>query len=247
MNTVFSNYKPLIERDNYLFVKGNTTGFQTEGNPTGASEIVGANNNPGGWADVPAVIAIAHNFGEAAQPGNIHSIDVEALFNFNGTVSLATGKSISSIRGTASVASITTLGDGTAVENVFGVEGRFILQGTNVLTATGIAAGLKGVFDTSGADATVTSGYNSALHLDMGVSSSISTSAFINAATITNTTTCKINAVVKVDADANYLFDLNDNGTSHWLLGTTASTAAGCIKVNTPSGVRYLQLYSAEA
>jgi len=247
MSTIFQNYKPLVIRDNYLFVKGNLKGFQTEGTETGTSEIVGANNNPGSWADVPAVIAIAHAFGEATQPGNIRSIDVEALLNYQGTTVLATGNSIAGIRGAATVAAGTTLGDGTAVENVFGVEGKFTLQGTNVLTTNGVAAALKGVFDTSGASATATSGYNSALHLDMGASSTISSSTTINAASIVNTTSMKMNAVIKANADANYLFDLNDNSTGHWIVGTTASTAAGTLKVLVGGAVRYIQLYSAEA
>jgi hypothetical protein len=248
MSTIYQNYKPLVERDNLLFVRGNTKGFQTEGAETGVAEIVGANNNPGAWSDVPAVIAIAHNFGEATQPGNIRSIDAEALFNFAGTTTIATNASISAIRGCASVASGTTLGNGTAVDMVYGVEGKFVLQGTTNVSATGVAAALKGVFDTSATGATATSGYNAALHLDMGTSSTITTSTVINAASITNTTNLLINSVIKVVANANFLFDLAESTeTGNWLVGTTASTAAGCIKVKVNGATRYIQLFSAEA
>lgn len=246
--SIYKNYKPLVIRDNYLFVKGNLKGFQTQGTETGASEIVGANNNPGAWADVPSVIAIAHEFGEAAQLGNIRSVDVEALFNFAGTTTIETGKSIAGIRGAATTAAGTTLGDGTAVEVVSGVEGRFNLQGTNVLTATGVAAAIHGVFDTSGASAVATSGYNSALHLDFGSSSTIATSTTINAASVSNTTACLINSVFKVVANANFLFDLAEStSTGNWIVGTTASTAAGCLKVKVGGATRYIQLFSAEA
>ena len=245
-----ANFRPLHIRDNFLFLKGNVKGFATQGGETGANEVVGANSNPGSFPSVPCVIGVYHCFGEAVQPGNIRSVDIEQLFNYGGVFNLPSGQSIAAIRGCQTIASGTTFGSGSVNEYLYGVQGKTYVQGT-LVAAAGFVAALFGQLDTSGANAVVTSGYVSALHLDMGATSALTAGspAFVNAQTITNTTAVAINSVFKVIASATYLFDLVDNaqGGSAWLLGTTASTAAGCIKVHTPAGVRYLQLYSSEA
>lgn len=220
MSTIYKeNYKPLVIRDNYLFVKGNLKGYETQGSETGVSEYVGANNNPGALADVPAVIAIAHNFGEATQPGNIRSIDVEVLMNFNGTTNITSGQSIAGIRGCVSVASVTTFtSSGNAY--LYGVQGKAVIQGT-VNTNAGFVSGLFGQCDTSGASCVVTSGYISALQLDMGATSILTSSAYVNAATVLNTTQCLINSVMKVIANATYFMDLSEsNLTGNWIVAS---------------------------
>ena len=245
--SIYTNYHPLVIRDNYQFVRGNLKGYQTQGGETGTSETVGATNNPGAVADVPSVICISHNFGQATQPGNIRSLDIECLFNYAGTTDITANQSVSAIRGAASIASVTTLGTGSSNEYLYGVQGKFILQGTANLAA-GFGAGLFGQFDSSGASATATAGYLAALHLDMGSTSSITTTTVINAASILNTTQCLINSVFKVIANANYFMDLSEsNLTGHWVVGTTASTAAGTLKVKVNGNTRYIQLYSSVA
>ena len=86
-NPIFSNqaWRPLHVRDCFLFERGSTKAFA---GVTTVNLGLGANSNPGAFPDVPAVIAIAHDFGEASQPGNIHSIDVEQLFSFAGSTSV---------------------------------------------------------------------------------------------------------------------------------------------------------------
>lgn len=251
-NAVFGNqnFRPIHVRDNFLFLKGNVKGFATQGSEEGTSEVVAGNSNPGSFPDVPCVIGIYHCFGEAAQPGNIRSIDVEQLFNYSAITNLPSGQSIAAIRGAVSHAEGTAFGSGLVNEYSYGVQGKQLIQST-INVAAGFVAALFGQLDTSNASAVVTSGYISALHLDMGATSVLSSGseAFVNAETITNTcATLKMNSVIKVIANASYLFDLAEsNLTGNWIVGTTGSTAAGTLKVLVNGAVRYIQLFSAVA
>lgn len=241
------NFRPLHIRDTFLFLRGNVKGFETQGGETGTSAVVGANSNPGGFPDVPCVIGVYSCFGEATQPGNIRSIDVEHLFNFAGTTDITSGQSISAIRGAQTHAETTAFGSGSANEYSYGVQGKINIA-TSVNISAGFAAALFGQLDTSNANAAIVSGYVSALHLDMGATSHLSSSTLLNAQSVTNTTQCLINSVVKVIANATYFMDLSEsNLTGHWIVGTTASTAAGTLKVLVNGSVRYIQLYSGVA
>lgn len=238
------NWRPIVVRDNFLFVRGNPAGFETEGGETGINAIAGFNNNPGSFPNVPAVIGVAHAFSAPAQVGNIRTIDSEVLFNCQGTTTITSGQSIAAIRGAVAVALGTTI---AAQGFLYGVQGKAIVQGTIVGGSAFITA-LFGQLDTSGASAVVTSGYVSALHLDMGATSILASSAFVNAQTVTNTTQCLINSVLKVIANATYFMDLSEsNLTGNWIVGTTGSTAAGTLKVLVNGAVRYIQLFSSVA
>ena len=177
-----------------------------------------------------------------------------------------TPNSIAAIRGAITIGGLYTgsgAGTGTggvdpsrttattiAAGYLYGVQGKIYLGGT-IAISSDFAAALFGQLDTSGASAVVSSGYVSALHLDMGATSALSagSSAFVNAETITNTcATLKMNAVLKVIANANYFMDLSEsNLTGNWIVGTTGSTAAGTLKVLVDGNVRYIQLYSSVA
>ena len=242
------NFKPIHIRDTFLFERGNVKGFATQGGETGTSAVIGPNSNPGAWPDAPCVIGVYTAFGAAAQQGNIRSVDVEQLFNFGATTDITANQSVAAIRGAQSHAEGTAFGSGLANEYSYGVQGK-INVATTVNIAAGFAAALFGQLDTSSASAAVTSGYVSALHLDMGATSHLTTSAYVNAETITNTCAAfKMNSVLKVIANAAYLFDLSEsNLTGNWIVGTTAATAAGTLKVLVNGAVRYIQLYSSES
>ena len=149
--------------------------------------------------------------------------------------------SLAGVRGNVTHDAAGTLGSGSFV---YGVQGKVTEKGT-LNTGSGFVAGVFAQLDMSAMTA-MTSGYFSGLHVDMGATSTIVSSSSINAITVTNTTNCIMNAAMKVIVNAAYLFDLSDVafGGAHFLVDTTATTAAGCIKVLAGGSVRYLQLYS---
>ena len=260
--SIYTNerWRPLHIRDTFLFERGNVKGFATQGGETGTSEVISANSNPGGHPDVPFVIGVYSAFGDSSlsaqgagiiQPGNIRMIDSEALFNAgtsanSAIVSLPSGQSIATIRGCASIAQYTTFGNGATSGNnyLYGVQGKVFVQGT-VNASSGFVAALFGQLDTSGSAATVTSGYVSALQLDMGAASSLSSGslAFVNAETILNTTGKAIHAVFLVNASASYFMDLGDpaGAGSTWLLsGKTVTTFGHALAVNIGGTTYYI-------
>jgi hypothetical protein len=243
-------FRPLHVRDNLVFLKGNTKG--PWGGESGANIVVAGNSNPGAYPDVPCVIGIYHTFGEATQPGNIRSIDVEQLFNFGAVTDITSGQSIAAIRGAVTHAEGTSFGSGVNNEYSYGVQGKQTVQ-TLVKTSAGFVAALFGQLDMSSNLADVESGYVSALQLDMGASigtgMDAAALAFVNAETILNTTSGLINSIFKVTANATYFADLTDlaAGGAHWITGTTGSTAGGCLKVLINGSVRYIQLFTTVA
>jgi len=216
----FSNdaFKPIHVRDTFLFLRGNVSGFATQGGETGTSELIGANSNPGASPDVPCVIGVYACHGAASQPGPIRSIDSEVLFNYGGVVTgspLTT--SVAAICGAINVASVTTLGAGVEGPFTYGVQGKAVIQGTMNI-GSGFCSGLFAQLDTSGASAAITSGYVAPLIIDFGATSNLASSAYLNGQVVLNTTNCIINAAVKVVANASYLFDVTDlsYGGSHF-------------------------------
>ena len=274
------NWRPLHVRDTFLFERGNVAPFSVIGSETGTASVIGPNSNPGGSPDVPFVIGVYSALSEAAQPGNIRAIDSELLFNYPGSTAIEvnpTGidgqptspnqntnpNSVAAVRGAITIGGLYTSPNPSSPSFpskttattitagfLYGVQGKVNLAGI-INNASDFTAGLFGQLDTSAATAVVTSGYVSALHLDMGATSSLSSGseAFVNAETITNTcATLKMNSVLKIIANANYLFDLAEsNLTGNWIVGTTGSTAAGTLKVLVNGAVRYIQLYSSVA
>ena len=121
--------------------------------------------------------------------------------------------SIVGVRGNVTQDASGTLGSGSFV---YGVQGKWTAKGT-LSTGSGFTAGLFGQLDFSAVTA-VNASYVSALHLDMGATSALSSSAYINAQTVTNTTQCLMNAVLKVIANATYFMDLAEsNLTGNWI------------------------------
>jgi len=242
------NWRPLHIRDTFLFERGNVKGFATQGGETGTSEVIGPNSNPGAFPDTPFVIGVYSCFGEAAQPGNIRSLDVEHLFNFGATTDITANQSIVAVRGAQTHAEGTAFGSGTNNEYSYGVQGKEYVA-TTINIVAGFLASLFGQLDTSNAAAAVTSGYVSALHLDMGSTSHLSSSSYINAETVTNTTQCLINSVLKVIANASALFDLAEsNLTGNWILASSVNTgdlASVKLKVKVNGTTYYLPLYTA--
>jgi len=242
------NFRPVHIRDCFLFERGNVKNFATQGGETGTSEVISANSNPGARPDVPCVIGVYSCFGEAAQPGNIRSVDVEQLFNYSAVTDITAGQSVAAIRGAQTHAEGTSFGSGTANEYSYGVQGKINIA-TKIKADEGFVAALFGQLDLSNNSADAESGYISALHLDLGATMGTGMDsdalAFVNAETITNTTGALVNSIIKVIADAANFMDLTDlaNGGAHWLLsGKTASSFTSALKVKVGASTFYIPL-----
>lgn len=147
--------------------------------------------------------------------------------------------SIVGVRGNVTQDASGTLGSGSFV---YGVQGKWTAKGT-LSTGSGFTAGLFGQLDFSAVTA-VNSSYVSALHLDMGATNALSSSAYINAETVTNTTQCLINSIFKVIANASFFMDLAEsNLTENWIVTKTAgSNAAKSLKINVSGTTYYIPL-----
>ena len=176
----------------------------------------------------------------SASQSTFRNIDSEVLLNFSGSTAI-TG-SVAAIRGNTAIASGTTISSGF----VYGTQGKLTIQGA--LTTANYLAGVIGQVDTSAAGSLGTTPL-CAIWGDMGATSTAVTATGADILKLTNTTNTIINSAIMVNANASYLMDITDAayGGVHFVVGTTASTAAGCLKVKVDGVVRYLQLYSAES
>ena len=151
--------------------------------------------------------------------------------------------------GTESAFGIATVNGNTLAGGFeYGVQGKLTLAGT-LNNGSGFNAGVFGQVDTSAATFVHTSGYLAPIMGDFGATSIMTTDANANMIAVLNTTNCIINSAMFFYGNAAYAFDFTDAayGGAHFIVGTTASTAAGCLKVHMNGSVRYIQLYSAEA
>jgi hypothetical protein len=181
----------------------------------------------------------------SATPATTRVIDGEASFS---AASVAPSGSIVGVRGAVTIPAGTTLTSGY----VYGTQGKVVIQGT--VTATGganAATGIQGQLDLSAATG-LTSGYVSAGWFDMGATASaaaITGQANLTILELDNTTNAVIHSIILSAANASYFFDVTDlaYGGSHFVVGTTAATAAGTLKVRVNGADRYIQLYSSES
>lgn len=249
-NPIFSNqgYRPLHVRDTLLFERGSMKQFGSE---TTVNLGLGANSNPGAFPDVPAVIAIAHAFGEASQPGNIHSVDVEQLFAFAGSTTLtANGNgpgatTIAAVRGAVTIAAGNTFAGGF----LYPVHGKISVQGT--LNSANFLGAVCGQLDLSTATAFGAGAVNlAAIVGDMGGTFSagaITAASQFQIMLLTATAPgATINSVIHAEALATYLLDIsNASYPSGWTATTSVGSQTGRIKVKTPAGDAYIAVYAA--
>ena len=190
-------------------------------------------------ADGGAIPAVSPALAVAAQP-TLRAFDSEPSLSYAGSTAI-TG-SVAAVRGNTTIGASTTISSGF----VYGTQGKITDKG--ILTTANYVAALLGQLDTSAAGSLGTTPL-AAIWGDMGANSTAASATGADILKLTNTTNTIINSAIYVNANANYLMDITDvsYGGAHFLVGTTATTPAGCIKVHTPAGVRYLQLYSAES
>jgi len=131
---------------------------------------------------------------------------------------------------------------------LYGVQGKITLKGTVNQTHSEYNGALVGQFDFSNANAVVTQvGGLAMLWLDAGASAVAGILANASAIIITNSVAGNnLHSILQVNASATYFADIQDRG-SGWVVGTTATTAAGTLKVLVNGATRYIQLFSAES
>ncbi len=94
--------------------------------------------------------------------------------------------------------------------------------------------------------ATLTSGQVSVAWFDWGATATTPASSECNVIRVQNTTAAVINALIYGYGKATYFMDVSDNSAG-WVTGTTASTAAGALKVLVNGTTAYIQLFSGVA
>lgn len=175
----------------------------------------------------------------AAQP-TYRAVNSGVTLGYAGSTAV-TG-SVVSVRGNTTIAAATTLSNGF----VYGTQGKVTIAGA--LTTPNYVAALIGQLDTSAAGSLGTTPL-SAIWGDMGATSTAATATGADILKLTNTTSTIINSAIKVVANASYALDITDlaYGGAHFVVGTTASTASGCLKVLINGVAKYIQLFTSEA
>jgi hypothetical protein len=192
-------------------------------------------------ADSGTVPALSSTLSAAAQP-TLRLVDSEPTLGYAGSTAI-TG-SVAAVRGNATLGASTTISSGF----VYGEQGKLTLKGT-LANGSGFNAGLFGQVDTSASTFVHTSGYLAPIMGDFGATSIMSTDANANMVSLLNTTSCLINSALLFIGNASYAFDLTDLGAggAHFIVGTTGSTASGCLKVKINGVAKYIQLFTTVA
>lgn len=177
----------------------------------------------------------------AAQP-TIRLTDNELALGYAGSTTIS--GSAAADRNNVTLKAGTTIAGGF----VYGEQGKLTLKGT-LANGSGFNAGVFGQLDTSAATFVHTSGYLAPIMGDFGDTSIMATDVNANMVSLLNTTNCIINSALLFIGNASYAFDLTDllYGGAHFIVGTTASTASGCLKVKINGVAKYIQLYTTEA
>ena len=171
-----------------------------------------------------------------ATPPLSHGITGTVTANYAGSVTPASN--LVGVRGEAHIASGTTL----AANYVYGTEGKLFVPG--VLAGTAWAAGLVGQLDLSTATLTSAS-HVTPIWSDAGATAPSGSCTFADSLVLTNTTAATFNSLIYGYSKAAFAFDLTDNGGG-FIVGTTASTPSGCLKVKINGATKYIQLYTTE-
>jgi len=168
----------------------------------------------------------------SATPGTVRSVIGAQITGISMTAGNLVG-----VRGVVTVTNGTTVGTGGFL---YGTQGK-IISGTGTLNVgSAHVAGVYGQLDmTSG---TTTTGHVAAV---IGDIFAVGTGgANIDNFYAEQTTGTANNSAFKAIVNSTYLFDLSDSGTGNWEITTNGGTGAGCLKIKTSAGTRYIPLYS---
>ena len=150
----------------------------------------------------------------SATPSTTRAIYAEALISPATTMTVGSG-SIAGIRGEVNLDTSKTITGGY----IYGVQGKAVLKGI-LNNGSGFNSGLFGQIDTSASTFAHTSGYLAPLILDMGATAHLATDTLADLMVVLNTTTALINSILKTEAKAAYLFDLNDLSQGQYIVAT---------------------------
>ena len=201
-------------------VTGSGTLAATIGLQTQLANVVWAGPTSGGAGaptfrglvnlDLPVPLSIADLLTTPAQP-TFRLIESE--LELSSAVTSISG-SVAGVRGAVTIDAGGTLG---GASYVYGVQGKLIPKGT-LNNGSAFNAGFFGQLDTSNAGFAHTSGYLAPLILDYGATSHLASDPLGDMMVALNTTTSLINSILKTEAKANYLFDLNDLGQGNYIV-----------------------------
>ena len=156
------------------------------------------------------------------------------------TFSVTGGGSIAGVRGDITLSASKTFTDGF----LYGVQGKFTLNGTMNETSAARICGVLGQVDL--ASGTVTDGQVSAVWADMQATSpTLTDPSQINVLRVTNSTSSTLNAMAFFYGQSSYLFTCGRDGGDPTYFGTAApSSLAKSLKVKIGSTDYYIGLYS---
>ena len=176
---------------------------------------------------------------DSALGASFRLVQSEVGLGIQGSVSVS--GSLVAVRGNTTIAAGTTV---TGASYLYGVQGKLTIKGIHSGSAE-VSCGVLGQLDLSVAQG-VTAPV-ACIWADCGASKGTATGANIDGIAIYNTIAgLTINSAIRIYAYSTYLFDLTDAG-NNWVVGTTAATAAGALKIKLGGATRYLQIYSTES
>lgn len=157
------------------------------------------------------------------------------------TFSVTGGGSIAAVRGDVTLSSSKTFTDGF----LYGVQGKFTLNGTMNETSAARIVGVLGQLDL--ASGTVTDGQVSAIWADMqGTSPTLTDPSQINVLRVTNSTSSTLNAMAFFYGQSTYLFTCGRDGGTPTYFGASAPTSlAKSLKIDVGGTTYYIGLYTA--
>ena len=201
-------------------VTGSGTLAATIGLQTQLANVVWAGPTSGGAGsptfralvnlDLPVPLSIADILSAASQ--STFRL-MESELELTSAVAAITG-SVAAVRGAVTIDSGGTLGSGSFV---YGVQGKLIPKGT-LNSGSAFNAGVFAQLDTSDVGFAHTSGYLAPIIADFGATAHLSTDALADMIVLLNTTTSLVNSILKTEAKAKYLFDLNDLGQGQYIV-----------------------------
>ena len=157
------------------------------------------------------------------------------------TFSVTGGGSIAGVRGEVTLTTAKSFTDGF----LYGVQGKFTLNGTMAEVSAARIVGVLGQLDL--ASGTVTAGQASAIWADIQASSpTLTVPDQINVLRVTNSTSSTLNAMAFFYGQSTYFFTCGRDGGTPTYFGATAPTSlAKSLKIDVGGTTYYIGLYTA--
>ncbi len=231
-------------------ISGTVTGSASYTAPTITSPTVTGTTTIGAGATITSPALVAPTFtGIQAGTTTITAATIAASTRYLQSSIVLTPATTFSVTGSNSLAAVRgdiTLTTGKTFQDgfLYGVNGKFILNGTMNQTSAGRAVGVIGQVDLD--SGTVTTGQVSAIWADMQGSSPTISNDEVNVLRVTNSTSTTLNAMVFFYGQSNYLFTAGRDGGTPVYFGAAAPTSlAKSLKISVGGVDYYIGLYTA--